>query len=102
VKARDLKPGDVIDGWTVTEYIYAERPVRASDWQSMVLLRTERVRWVAKDPCPNCFVHELVSESSAPEIALCLGCGDPRPGATQTYARRTWYRSDEEVEVERG
>jgi hypothetical protein len=80
VKAVNIRIGNRIDGWTVTEYIYAERPARADDWQPMVLLRTEIEAHLCRymDECGNEIEEEVPTET-----------------------RRVWYRADEDVEVER-
>jgi hypothetical protein len=76
MKAADIKPRDVIDGWTVTEVfdVTYQHP-RHWDPVVFVLLTLER---------PDNMGSKHLSANRKMET------------------RRSWYRADEEVEVSRG
>jgi hypothetical protein len=76
VKASDIRPRDVIDGWTVTGVETAGRPFLDVS-KHFVLLTLEREATVVTWEDPH----------------FALGWSQPR---------RSWYRADEEVEVSRG
>ena len=78
MKASDIEPGDVIDGWTVTvirEAVGTLSGVVLRD-VGIVLLELERTRLQETSP------HT--------------------PAKPVTETRRTWHRADEDVEAERG
>jgi hypothetical protein len=82
MKARDLKPGDTVDGWTVTD----ARPagmwvsVGTEEWDAVVLLTLERELYLEG--------HDVNGEE-----LWWAGKAPPGEGKTETY--RTWYRADE-------
>ena len=74
MKASEIKPGDVLDGWTVTRRQWADR-------------------WDGMSPAPT--EHFVLLEL---ERSLLREGAPERHDAYET--RRTWYRADEEVECE--
>ena len=91
MKASDIKPGDVLDGWTVTEAKFAapvtidlEAKTWTNELDAVVLLTLERN------------VLEHVGRTGPNERAT-----DLIMAGIDVETRRTWYRADEEVKVSR-
>lgn len=78
MKASELKPGDVVGGWTVAEAVPSR--VRTHPIVDVVLLELEYPAHTARymDGCANEIEEDVPAET-----------------------KRTWYRADEEVEVMR-
>ena len=91
MKASELKPGDVMDGWTVA----VVEKTAAICWSCEVPLYHARLVLLDLEGTYYLEGHDVNGEeiwwlAPAPE-------GEP----TKTETRRTWYQSDEEVEVMR-
>ena len=83
MKASKLKPGDVMDGWTVVEVDFQPD----GGVLEYILLELEGTYYLEGHDVNG---EEIWWLAPAPE-------GEP----TKTKTRRTWYRADEDVEVRR-